>query len=210
MTRPRLDAVSLPAIGRWLGQFAMFSVLWLVLFAIVPMAWGWQSRAIISGSMTPKIKVGDVVVVDPGVPRNLKAGQVITFTDPSDIGRVLTHRLVKHNDDGTWQTKGDANRTPDSTPITKDHIVGKPKILVPWVGMFAYWMATGKTVYALGVGGLLVVLCTLGASALRTPATDPAAAPASVPTRRGRHRTRFPLRQRLGHLIRRVGYLVRR
>jgi signal peptidase I len=187
----RPTKAALPAIGRWLGQFGLFSLLWLIVIAAVPMAWGWQPHAIISGSMQTAIHVGDIVVVDPGLPKNLKAGQVISYRDPDNRDRVMTHRLVQRNADGTWQTKGDANPTPDSTPLPTANIVGKPRILVPWLGTFAYWLAVGKTGYAIGAGALLVALAALAAPTLFADPTRPDTTPPPPQRpRRGRHAAR--------------------
>ena len=185
MRRPRLTATALPVAARWLGQFATSSVIWLIMLSVVPIAWGWQPRAIISGSMEPRIHVGDVVVIAPGTPKDLTAGQVISFTDPNQPSRVLTHRLVQKYPDGTWQTKGDANPTPDTSPIRESAIVGKPRILVPWVGMLSYWMTAGHPEYAVGAAALVVVLIWLGLAS-GPPPTQPAHEPP------GRARQRRP------------------
>lgn len=198
MRRPRITAAALPEIARWLGQFGMFSIVWLIAFAVAPMALGWQPRSIISGSMEPRIHVGDVVVIDPGVPTNLRPGQVMSFIDPNNPKRVLTHRLVKKNDDGTWQTKGDANPTPDSAPIHAKDIVGKPKILVPWVGMLSYWIYEGHPEYAVAGAAVVVILAWLGMTGLNTPTGPPDTA-----TRPRTPRHRRSLRQRINNLLRR-------
>lgn len=198
MRRLRINPrTAAPAAGRWLGQFGAFSIMWLLLAALAPIAWGWEPRAIISGSMEPRIHTGDVVVIAPGLPKDLKKGQVMSFTDPNNPGRVLTHRLVQRHKDGTWQTKGDANPTPDSAPIKTSAIVGKPRILVPWVGYFAYWVSIGKPAYAAlaAVGVTLAFLLAFsGASDQTKPATPGRRRARSrrLPSRRGRSKPGLP------------------
>ncbi len=136
--------------------FLAATTAWLVVFAFAPTAFGWDSRVVISGSMMPKIRIGDVVVIQRTT-RGLKPGGLVTFHDQAIPGRIMTHRLVKQRDDGQWITRGDANRSDDSTPLPESAIIGQPRMVVPVVGLPTYWRTSGKT----PVGPLLVAVLAL-------------------------------------------------
>lgn len=145
--RPSPTAPSRSLIeGRfYLGLIALVITLvvgWLTILAVVPMVAGWSSVVITSGSMTPSIEPGDVVAAAPSDGHGLGPGTVIVFEDPLRPG-LVTHRISSVSDDGTYQTKGDANRVADSTPVAPEQVVGVAKILVPMAGLPALWARTG-------------------------------------------------------------------
>ena len=50
-------------------------------------------------------------------------------------GGIITHRVVKNNVvAGTFRTKGDANDSPDPTPIAYDNYIGRVTLAMPYVG----------------------------------------------------------------------------
>ena len=87
-----------------------------------------------TGSMSPTIPTGSVVVVERGP---VKVGQVISFMSHNEL---ITHRLVAINSNGTYQTKGDGNSTPDFSSVASrmvvGHVVRAPKNLGYWI----YWL----------------------------------------------------------------------
>ncbi|HYR61810.1 MAG TPA: signal peptidase I [Actinomycetota bacterium] len=78
---------------------------------------GWyRTLTVLSGSMTPRIPVGSVVIVTPEAPSEVRVGQVITYQIPVLDHHVVSHRVVKVISGGghpVLQTKGDANAAPD-------------------------------------------------------------------------------------------------
>jgi signal peptidase len=56
--------------------------------AVVPLALGWSSVAVLSGSMEPGIEAGDVVVTSPHDGAGLGPGTVIVFASPTGKGKV--------------------------------------------------------------------------------------------------------------------------
>ena len=130
----------------WLGVLALAVVsttVWLAAIARVPgLVPGWTTVTVVSGSMSPSIRPGDIVVAAPG-PETIAPGTVVVFDDPAGDGYV-THRVVEVLDDGTYRTKGDANAVADSTPLHREDIVGVGTILVPLVGMPARWLQTDQ------------------------------------------------------------------
>jgi signal peptidase len=151
--------------GMVLARMVLAVVAGLTLWAVALVPFGHHATIIASGSMKPSIGVGDVAVM-----RELDAdtdilGRVVTADDPAKPGRQLTHRVVYDYEDGTYQTKGDANRDPDHDPVSRDDIRGRGFILVPWVGLPAHWASTGQYVP--------LVLTVAGLSLLVVIARDP-------------------------------------
>ena len=92
---------------------------------------GYGILDVISGSMEPTIKVGDLIVINTK-DKNINVGDVVTFYDV-DMAFV-THRVVSINDD-MMITKGDANDSLDD-PIPLNNIVGKYVFKINGLGSF--------------------------------------------------------------------------
>lgn len=90
----------------------------------------YKSLLVQSGSMEPAISAGDVIIITKL--SDYKRYDVVTFTDESQ--RTVTHRIMEIKDDGTYVTKGDANRSIDNDNITKENIQGKAIFTIPKIG----------------------------------------------------------------------------
>jgi signal peptidase len=125
----------------------------LVLWSLAPVVVGWRPSVIVTGSMLPLIKPGDVVVADPGArPRR---GQIVLVADREAPTGRLAHRVVAINPDGTLITKGDANPTPDSVRHRVSDVVGVVRLVVPRAGRLALLRAhpdRGDLAWALMTG----------------------------------------------------------
>src|SRR5687767_9549390 len=84
----------------------------LVVLTVVPRAVGGAALTVLTGSMTPEIAVGSVVVVRPVDPGTLRVGDVVTYQKTAGQAAYVTHRVTAINSDTdpvTLTTKGDAN-----------------------------------------------------------------------------------------------------
>lgn len=91
---------------------------------------------VLTGSMTPTLRVGDLVFVKAGP---VEVGDVITFHATSGSKELVTHRVVAVRED-SFVTKGDANAANDPRPVAAEDVVGKVDFKIPaWglVSMFA-------------------------------------------------------------------------
>lgn len=165
------------------------SIIGMLFWAVAPMLLGWHSTTVMTGSMEPSLHVGDVVVSKPVDPHQLRKGQVLLFHDPDHTGVLRMHRFDTLNTDGTLTTKGDANPTADSTPITRSAVLGVGYLRVPLIGIPVIW-ASQHNISALAVlGGAL-----LGTSALAIIPPTPDQDSVTTTRRRARHRAhRRPL-----------------
>lgn len=115
----------------------------LVVLAVIALpAVGLRGFTVLSGSMSPTIAVGDMVVVRPVAPATVTAGAVVTFTDPERPGRLVTHRLERATRVGgryDMVTRGDANTMSERWSVPADGRVGHVVATVPRIGWVLAW-----------------------------------------------------------------------
>ncbi len=94
-------------------------------------------NVIISGSMMPKIDIGDIVIVQKTEPDQVTVGDIIQFREIEQDVRI-NHRVIEIRKDERglplFITKGDANQNPDSDPVIAEQLKGKVVYVVPKVG----------------------------------------------------------------------------
>lgn len=117
---------------------------------LIPMVLSWTPTIVMSGSMTPNIQPGDVLVAQPiaqdQIKPTLRKGQVLLAQDPAHPETLVTHRVHKLFDQtGNYiTTKGDANEDADSTPMPLKNILGYERIHVPLIGFPIQAMRAGN------------------------------------------------------------------
>jgi signal peptidase I len=102
---------------------------------------GYKPVAVYSGSMVPALKVGSVALDRSVSAKDVKVGDVITFSDPYVHGRLVTHRIIRifHTHKGlAYRTKGDANDSRDPWTIRLPGQVGRVSFSIPYAG-YALW-----------------------------------------------------------------------
>ena len=92
----------------------------------LPLVMGFGNAVIISGSMEPVIRIGDMVIVQKQ--SDYAVGDVVAYRSKTPI----THRIVEKTPDG-YITQGDANNASDPE-IEKNLVIGKVVRIVPNVG----------------------------------------------------------------------------
>lgn len=180
--RPR----PLATAGFLLGTVVTFVTFGLVLWvAIAGLVLGLRPVVVTSGSMAPTIRAGDVVLYEPTAgDASLAPGTVVTFRDPTRGNRLVTHRVVRNEPDGLV-TRGDANPSDDGAPVPPSHLVGRGRLLVPYLGLPVVWLRDGAW---LAAAAWLLGTAAAAAGALRPPApsrpTSPAPSGDAAPGRR--------------------------
>lgn len=116
---------------------AVAAVVFLFL-AVGPRLLDYQTSTMLTGSMSPGVNPGDVVVSVPVPVDQLRVGDVITYSIPVDDHRVETHRIVDLSLAGgvaTVVTKGDANPAVDpwKAVLTGDRVY-RQMATVPHLG----------------------------------------------------------------------------
>ena len=87
---------------------------------------GYRLFVVVSPSMSPAVKEGELVVTDEVPFERLKAGDIITFIsrDRKIYGQPNTHRIVSVTN-GAAITKGDANSLNDREPVGENEVLGR-------------------------------------------------------------------------------------
>ncbi len=110
----------------------------------VPLLARYHPLVVLSGSMEPTYKKGSVLYYKTETGKNLKEGDVITYT--SENGNYISHRIVGIEND-TVTTKGDANKIADNYPIPFENIKGKvARISIPYIGYYIQFVNNHLTV----------------------------------------------------------------
>lgn len=122
-------------------KLILYSIITFVLFVIVVLTSGlfkYQALTIGSGSMSPKIEKGDIVilkrikVLELG---EIKKGDILVHNHDN---KIIVHRVVKIlnvNGKINFITKGDHNDTKDSWVIKESEVIGVVKLKIKWLGM---------------------------------------------------------------------------
>lgn len=126
----------------WLGQVAAWTVLFtalavLAVAVVVPRLAGATPYSILSGSMQPALRPGDLVVVRPGDPDRIGIGSVITYQLEPGRPTTATHRVVAigwRNGERLVRTRGDANAAVDADWVRPVQLRGELWYRVPWIG----------------------------------------------------------------------------
>jgi signal peptidase I len=148
----------------------LFTVLSLAVWVLLPtVLLGWSPILVSSGSMSPAIKAGDLVLIDEDVPNEpIAPGGIITYQEPGrDPDRLVTHRVRDATDTGDYTTRGDANVVDDARPVPHDRVVGYARLLVPMIGLPIHWARTEAQPALLAFSGLTVLALALSAAATR-------------------------------------------
>jgi signal peptidase I len=150
------------------SSILLVSVVLLILVGVVGMVLGlWRFTVIDTGSMRPTLNPGDVAVLTPERPSDLKKGQIVAFHPPGEPRLTVIHRafaIDRSSDKVIIQTKGDANNATDQW---RAHIVGNTvwneALKVPAVGYLAVWSKQPLVrIAVLSVVVLLLVSLLLG------------------------------------------------
>ncbi len=132
----------------------------LALVIAGPLVVGDHPHTDLSGSMEPAISPGDVVIDEQIAPWEAQVGDIVTFRDPQDPSKLLTHRVVSAKDHGSriwFTTQGDANNTQEHWRVPATGEIGRVVYTVPWVGHLAVITRT-KLGWALLIGVPLLLI----------------------------------------------------
>lgn len=111
-----------------------------ILIAMVGLTCGYfkyQAIVVATGSMTPNINKGDVVIVKKltdNEKKDLKKGDVLVFNRGD---RIVVHRIYDIYSTGGeifFKTKGDFNKDPDGYLIETSEVIGTVKAKIKYIG----------------------------------------------------------------------------
>lgn len=129
------------------------------LAVVVLLLAGWRPVVLVSGSMSPGMPTGTLVLTRPVPAADVRVGDVVTLPVAGTDARV-THRVTALAAEGrtTWATlRGDANDVDDAAPYPLDGTVLRAAVSVPGLGR----AVTGAPATVLGVGAAALVVIAL-------------------------------------------------
>lgn len=91
-----------------------------------------------TGSMEPALPIGSIVVVDPVAEPEI--GDIFAYQTGT---MVVIHRIIAKDGDN-YTFKGDANASPDISPVADEQILGKVTIKLTFPARIARWFIQNR------------------------------------------------------------------
>lgn len=108
------------------------------IFSVTPLVVVSESM---EGTQDGRIDKGDLILVKDIDYDELKIGDVITFR--ANNGDLVTHRIIRVDDEGNFVTKGDNPLNDEDKPsLTEDRFIGIVTGRIPKIGDFALFLQT--------------------------------------------------------------------
>lgn len=165
----RLTGPALPALRvvrsllRFLGMTVAGFAIGIALALALPLAFNARPLVVLSGSMTPALRTGDVSVVRSIAPLDARPGDIVTFRDPDNGERLITHRVRAMHVQGdavVFRTRGDANNVSEHWRVPASGEIGRLIYRIPKLGWVLAYART-KGLFVLMLGGALALLLVL-------------------------------------------------
>jgi signal peptidase I len=109
----------------------------LIVFAGFSFTGNVKARIVLTGSMSPAINVGDVIVTVPITQKTPQIDDVIAYQAKRFNGEnvaVFSHRIIGGDIENGFIVKGDANKSPDPQKPKAGDILGVVLFTIPFVG----------------------------------------------------------------------------
>jgi len=135
-----------------MGLLAVFVL--LIAFQVL------QLRVVLSGSMLPVLKIGDVVLVENTKYRKPQINDIVLYTARALDGTPVTtyaHRIIGGSAQGGWTIKGDNNNQPDYGLKANKDVKGVVILTIPKLGRLL-----SPIPIALMLGGVWLISLSIG------------------------------------------------
>lgn len=134
----------------------------LISFSVLSASGFMKARIVLTASMEPTIKPGDIVLLAPTPRTQPKLGDIAAYTARRFSGEsvgIFTHRIIGGNPIDGWIMKGDNNPSPDVQKPKAEDINGVVFFVIPWIGKL---MAPKMLMILIPVGvGIWLIIDTL-------------------------------------------------
>ncbi|MBQ9318223.1 MAG: signal peptidase I [Bacilli bacterium] len=118
----------------------------------IPYLFRYKPLVVLSGSMEPTFKTGGIIYYKHALPEEIKVGDIITFRN----GDIFVSHRVNSIVDNLYETKGDANNTPDAIKVKYSDIVGKDAdFCIPYIGYYIKYI--NEHMYLLVIVAIILV-----------------------------------------------------
>lgn len=141
---------------------------------------GWRAFVIHTGSMTPHVPPGDLVIDRPA--KHVRVGDIITFAKAP--GEYTTHRVAAATPHGL-RTRGDANPSDDFGYVQPNQIIGRAVAVIPYGGYVVVFLShptgdAGVVLFLLAMWLAWDLFIGTSAAGVPLPAAEPVDGGASV------------------------------
>jgi signal peptidase I len=109
----------------------------LISFSVLSASGFMKARIVLTGSMEPVIKPGDIVLLAPTPRTQPELGDIVAYTARRFSGEsvgTFTHRIIGGDPVNGWLVKGDNNPSPDVQKPKAEDISGVVFFVIPWIG----------------------------------------------------------------------------
>jgi signal peptidase I len=162
---PRFVAVPLRILSAFGASLVLGAVLSIGVVLALPYVTNGRAFTVMSGSMEPTLRVGDVVVDERISPFQARIGDIVTFTDPNGSGKLYTHRVRRitiGRGYANFTTKGDANNDVEHWSVALNGSIGRVRYDLPRIGYALFYVRSsyGKLLLLLlpaSIGGFVVL-----------------------------------------------------
>ncbi len=133
---PRIWYTRMTTAFRWSG-YALAIV--LMTFSVLSFSGVVKARVVLTGSMTPTINPGDIILTTPTKNVTPKIGNIVAYVgrrfDGTAVG-VFSHRIIGGDATTGFIVKGDHNPSPDTQHPKIPDITGVVIFIIPVIGRF--------------------------------------------------------------------------
>jgi len=133
---PRIWYTRMTTAFRWSG-YALAIV--LLTFSVLSFSGTVKARVVLTGSMTPTINPGDIILTTPPTNVTPKIGNIVAYVgrrfDGTAVG-VFSHRIIGGDAQEGFIVKGDHNPSPDIQHPKIPDITGVVIFIIPVIGRF--------------------------------------------------------------------------
>jgi signal peptidase len=125
-------------VGWTVAGIVVLALLWFSL-GLLP----FYPSTVAGGSMSPALKLGDMVIASKVSPDVIREGDVIEFRQGE---MMVIHRVIEIEESGgakQFITKGDANSVADMDPVSPEQVKGRVILNVPRLGWVTLFFRSG-------------------------------------------------------------------
>ena len=140
----------------------------IAIAVVAPLAFGARPLVVLSGSMEPALGTGDVSVVRTIEPLEARPGDVVTFRDPGESEKLITHRVTAMHVEGdavSFVTRGDTNNVSERWRVPASGEIGRVAYRIPEIG-WALMYARSKGLFVVLLAAALALLLVLELAAV--------------------------------------------
>jgi len=128
---------------------------------------GYRFYNVLTPSMVPFFKPGDMIFVKLVEPSQVKVGDVVTFSPSPHSEAFLTHRVVgllpaEGGKPARMVTKGDHNNAADP-PVGLNSVIGVHQFTIPYFGKVVDMIRTNLLMVCVCMGAIFLLLSVLRA-----------------------------------------------